>query len=293
MTPDHTRPASLRGLSEAGNTRIRPVKNMPPILKSLPDLVAHRGDMTRFPENSLAAIGGAVKAGARYVEFDIQLSKDLIPMLLHDGTLHRTTQGAGEVWDYSAVALNEVKLKSKESDSVNFLSDETPGDENRSSLTPLIPTLAQCVELLNRSPHVTAFVELKHESMDHFGMEVVVDSALETLRGARFPWVLISFVDAALRFAATQRELRIGWVLPEYSPQTRDIAMKLVPDFLFCDQDQLPGKANDFWPGPWQWAVYAVDEPAVALALHEQGANLIETNRITDMLRAAPFKEAR
>ena len=54
-------------------------------------LVAHRGDMTTYPENSLLALQAAAELGFSYVELDIQLSKDSKPIVIHDETLLRTT----------------------------------------------------------------------------------------------------------------------------------------------------------------------------------------------------------
>ena len=62
---------------------------------------AHRGlfdNDTAAPENSLAAIRKAVAAGYG-IEFDVQLSKDDIPVVFHDGTLKRMCGVHGNVWD--------------------------------------------------------------------------------------------------------------------------------------------------------------------------------------------------
>ncbi|MEK7733824.1 MAG: glycerophosphodiester phosphodiesterase family protein [Pseudomonadota bacterium] len=54
-----------------------------------PELVAHRGYTLLYPENTLSAVRGAIEAGGRYVEVDIQLSRDEVPVLFHDHTLKR------------------------------------------------------------------------------------------------------------------------------------------------------------------------------------------------------------
>ena len=43
-------------------------------------LIAHRGWQRRYPENTLAAIEGAITAGALHIEIDVQLSRDGVPM---------------------------------------------------------------------------------------------------------------------------------------------------------------------------------------------------------------------
>lgn len=63
----------------------------------LPPIVAHRGASRVAPENTLAAIARAADDGARAVELDVALSADGVPVILHDETLNRTTNGKGSV----------------------------------------------------------------------------------------------------------------------------------------------------------------------------------------------------
>lgn len=68
--------------------------------------IAHRGASQLAPENTLAALTAAKKAGATWVECDIQLTKDGVPVILHDTTLNRTTNGRGKLLD---IALSKLK----------------------------------------------------------------------------------------------------------------------------------------------------------------------------------------
>ena len=47
------------------------------------DLIAHRGWAARYPENTVPAFRAALEAGARFVELDVQLSSDLVPVVFH------------------------------------------------------------------------------------------------------------------------------------------------------------------------------------------------------------------
>jgi glycerophosphoryl diester phosphodiesterase len=58
---------------------------------------AHRGASALAPENTLAAFRAAEAAGADGLELDVQLSRDGVPMVLHDETLDRTSDGRGPV----------------------------------------------------------------------------------------------------------------------------------------------------------------------------------------------------
>ncbi len=62
-----------------------------------PFLWAHRGASFCAPENTLAAFAAAVAAGADGIELDIHLSRNGIPVVIHDETLQRTTDGYGAV----------------------------------------------------------------------------------------------------------------------------------------------------------------------------------------------------
>ena len=68
-------------------------------------LIAHRGGGTLAPENTLAAIREGHACGYRAVEFDVMLARDNVPVLMHDDTLERTTNGAGALPDFTARQL--------------------------------------------------------------------------------------------------------------------------------------------------------------------------------------------
>lgn len=61
--------------------------------------VAHRGYAAAAPENTLPAFEAAVRAGATVVEFDVRVTADGVPVVIHDRTVDRTTTGHGRVWD--------------------------------------------------------------------------------------------------------------------------------------------------------------------------------------------------
>ena len=61
--------------------------------------VAHRGYSYVAPENTLPALAAAALTGADYVEFDVRTTADGVPVVIHDQTVDRTTDGTGHVWD--------------------------------------------------------------------------------------------------------------------------------------------------------------------------------------------------
>ena len=74
----------------------------------LPKLIGHRGVKNLKPENTLESINTAFDLGLECVEIDVKVSKDNIPLLLHDDTLDRTTNGSGLVCDFTFNQINQL-----------------------------------------------------------------------------------------------------------------------------------------------------------------------------------------
>lgn len=70
--------------------------------------IAHRGASGYAPENTMAAFEKAVEMGADYIEIDVQMSRDGVPIIIHDDTLDRTTDGEGSLSVYTLEELKEL-----------------------------------------------------------------------------------------------------------------------------------------------------------------------------------------
>ncbi|MDX1594514.1 MAG: glycerophosphodiester phosphodiesterase family protein [Gammaproteobacteria bacterium] len=235
-----------------------------------PELIAHRGYPARYPENTLPGLAAALDAGARWLEFDVQLTLDRVPVLLHDATLQRTAGRAGDALALPAAALARVAV----------------GETAR--LGPAhagvtVPTLAEALALLDRTPGVTAFVELKGESIARHGVAACLDALAPQLEAARGAWVLIGF-DADMLAAAGARGWRRGWVLDRAGAAARARAEALRPEWLFVDRRKLRADRDLPWPGPWQWAAYVANSSRTALALGARGFGYVETDDIGGLL---------
>src|SRR5215216_1412155 len=77
-----------------------------------PLIIAHRGASAVAPENTLAAFEAAIAAGADGIEFDVRLSRDGVPVVIHDDTLYRTAGVRGRVADMSVDQLNQFEVPS-------------------------------------------------------------------------------------------------------------------------------------------------------------------------------------
>lgn len=81
----------------------------------------HRGTIEQhLPENSIPAMKEVLKHSPAIFEIDPRLSKDSIPVMVHDATLERTTTGKGKVIDYTWKELKKLRLKDKQGQETNY-----------------------------------------------------------------------------------------------------------------------------------------------------------------------------
>jgi glycerophosphoryl diester phosphodiesterase len=108
-------------------------------------IAAHRGDRAHYPENTLPALRAVLESDFDFVETDIQLSADGVPVLIHDLTVERTTNGTGAVAD---LTLEQLKAL----DAGSWYDPEFAGEQ--------IPTLEEFLTLFQGS-NKKALLELK------------------------------------------------------------------------------------------------------------------------------------
>lgn len=79
-----------------------------PVRAGWPTNVGHRGASVRFPENTLAAFRAALEAGAGGLELDARVTRDGHPVVMHDATVDRTTDGFGAVAGMTLEAVRRL-----------------------------------------------------------------------------------------------------------------------------------------------------------------------------------------
>lgn len=234
------------------------------------ELIAHRGYAAAFPENTLVSMAAALDSGAVYIETDIQLTADGIPVLFHDRDLKRLCGQNGAIHDYKYAELK------------NF----TPGYPDRFGdqfKHVRIMPLADLVALLKQRPKVTAFIELKRVSMEKFGIGVVLDRVMKELKDIRSQCVLISFSLEAMLAARRRHWPRVGVVLDKWKQRKQPLVLEIKPDFIFCDIRGLPlfGRVS---AGTTHLAVYEVDHINKVKRLAKRGVDFAETFSIGELL---------
>ncbi|WP_424811920.1 glycerophosphodiester phosphodiesterase [Roseococcus sp. YIM B11640] len=90
---------------------------------SATEIASHRGGAFLWPENSLLAFRHAVSWDAEQLEFDVHMSADGEPVVIHDSTLDRTTDGSGTIAEWTWEALRRVRLRGTGGETVPHLRD--------------------------------------------------------------------------------------------------------------------------------------------------------------------------
>lgn len=239
--------------------------------EAIPQLVAHRGYMAQYPENTWAALEAALEAGACWLEFDVQRCADGHFILLHDADFSRTGGDPRSVFALDPSALQAISVHEPDRLGQRFFPMTAPG-------------LETVLRQLATFPAAHALVEIKDESLERWGMENVLDALLAILAPFRQQCTLIAYSDTALSYAQERSELGIGWVLRHYDPWHLQRARQLQPRFLICNERKIPAGETP-WRGDWQWMLYDITDPEQALQWATRGVTLIETRDIGAMLQ--------
>lgn len=134
------------------------VKNYIPTRKEinstvLPLIIAHRGASALAPENTPAAFERAIDDGAEGIEFDVRLTRDGVPVVIHDATLERTGRRKGRVSEFTAAELAGL-------DTGSWFNERYPDRADAVYSSQRISTLANVLEYLAGFPGLI-YIELK------------------------------------------------------------------------------------------------------------------------------------
>jgi glycerophosphoryl diester phosphodiesterase len=225
-----------------------------------PRILAHRGGGALAPENTLGAIRLGASLGFKGVEFDVMLAGDGTPVLMHDETLERTTNGRGAVADTPYSALARLNAGSGES----------------------VPSFEQAARLC-RELGLWANVEIKPaKGYERATGTAVAKMASDLWRGADTLPLLSSFSSEALACALEAapelpRGLLVGRVPSDWQARLRDL--KCVA--LHCNYKHLTQPAaSEICAAGYAILVYTVNEPDDARRLLGWGVDCIVTDAL-------------
>ncbi len=118
-----------------------------------PLIIAHRGASALAPENTLAAFKQAIDDGAEGIEFDVRLSRDGVPVVIHDSTIERTGRKRGRVSELTAAELGDLDVGS-------WFNERYPDLSDTFFPTQRVSTLEDVLEFLSDFSGLI-YVELK------------------------------------------------------------------------------------------------------------------------------------
>lgn len=168
---------------------------------------AHRGARSHAPENTLLAFNLAFDLGADAIECDVQRSRDGELVIIHDGTVNRTTSGVGAV---AALSLAELRAL-----------DAGP----KWRMPQRIPTLAETLDLVRRRGGAIN-LEIKGESVeDSVGTAEAVEPVLHALEEPLRSRLLVSSFElpAVALLKEKQPDLRVAALYSGREWQKRDM----------------------------------------------------------------------
>ena len=183
--------------------------------------IAHRGFSTIAPENTLPAYKLAKTNGFNYAECDLQLTSDDVPVLIHDATINRTSNGTGNVSSYTFEQLQTY-------DFGTWKSSSYAGTK--------IPSFEQFVVLCKRIG-LNPYIELKTESAWD---QTKIDALVDTLErySMKENATFISFSKKLLGLVKTKdSSVRLGYVVSSISTTaiTDAQALKTTDNEVFID----------------------------------------------------------
>lgn len=161
-------------------------------------VLGHRGAKAQEPENTLRSFEKAMKLGAHGIEFDVFMSADGVPFIIHDDTLQRTTNGKGNVTKRTMNELKELNA-AKEWNSL-----ENVG----------IPTLAETLEAMPEG----AIVNIEMKGPGRHTKSQFADAVFEVMKPHRKRlFVIVSSFDSKLLEIMREKDehLFIGYLLWE------------------------------------------------------------------------------
>ena len=238
---------------------------------ALPRVIGHRGAAAAAPENTLASLKKANELGARWVEFDVKLTRDRVPILFHDERLERTTDGRGKV---AEATLDQICAL----DAGGWFDPAFSGEP--------VPTLAAALELCAA---LGLGINLEIKPCPGRAVETA-EQVIEVLLGhwpkhGETP-LISSFAHTCLEVAATTApELPRGY-LARRLPRAWAVELQRYG----CASLHL----NQQWAGERQiqalreagvpLVLYTVNHPARAAAVLKAGATSVITDRVGEVL---------
>jgi glycerophosphoryl diester phosphodiesterase len=244
------------------------------IERFLPPVIGHRGAASRAPENTLAGLREAKRLGCAWVEFDVRLTADRQPILLHDARLERTTDGRGRV---SALPLAAVRCHDA---GIKF---------GLAFAGERVPLLEEAITLLAELG-LGANIELKAPRDREIETGTVVADLLGRLWSPDLPRLLISSFRVKALAAARVRapEIARGILFRVIPRNWRILADRNGCATIHADHRRLrPAVVAEIRRSGYPLLAYTVNDPERAKTLYDWGVTSVFSDAPQRLHRAA------
>ena len=234
-------------------------------------IVAHRGGGTLAPENTLAGLREAHRRGFGAVEFDVMLAAQEAPVLMHDDTLERTTNGRGAVPDSTAAQLARLDAGAWRDQA--FAGEPVPDFDAAATLCRKLGLFCN-VEIKPWAPG--------GEVVAARTGELVAAACARLWRQAPAGVLLSSFSATALAAArASAPQVPRAYLFDDVPPNWRDELGRLECVALHCNANKLTaGTAQAIKAGGFGLMCWTVNDTALADTLFGWGVDAICTDRL-------------
>jgi glycerophosphoryl diester phosphodiesterase len=245
---------------------------MPPPCPPVPQVIGHRGAAASAPENTLAGFRRARALGCGWVEFDVRLTADGEPIVLHDPRLDRTTDGSGKACRLPLAAI-------RRHDAGSWFDPAFAGER--------VPTLAEAIGVLAELG-LGANFEIKAERGRERETAAVAAAAIARLWPAHLPAPLISsFLPAAVMAAREAAPGIARGILFRGVPRRWwTVAETLDCTTVHADETRLRRETvAEIRGAGYPLLAYTVNDPARARMLLEWGVGAVFTDAPERILR--------
>lgn len=228
----------------------------------IPKVIGHRGAKAYAPENTLAAIHTAADLGIEWVEIDVKLTEDGVPIIFHDDTLERCTNGSGLVAHTPYSIIEEL-------DAGSWFGDSFAGEK--------IPTLEEVLNtIIERGLGVN--LEIKPcEGREVETAEVTLDYATRIWPDDAPPPLISSFSHVSLETARDcMREWPRGLLIDDYLGNWKELAEHLEVRTIHIDgRTVTPEQIEEYLAAGYPLLAYTINDPELAKQLISAGLTAV------------------
>ena len=236
-------------------------------------IIGHRGAMGYAPENTFASFERAVDLGVDLIELDIHLSSDGEPVVVHDATVDRTSDGTGRVLDMSLAELKRLDFGS------SF---------DRRFAGECMPALREVLEWAGDRVPLT--IEIKGDPLPATGIEEKLVGLLREYDMVDRVMAISFHHPAVRRIKEIEPRLATGILYAAHLADSVGAARAAMADSLRPSWSYWTRElVRDVHAGGLNASTWTVNEPELALTLAEMGVDSIATNfpdRIMNALKS-------